>query len=81
MGSALVVAAVKYGLLALLWLFVVVAFRTVRSDLFGSGAPAHAEQVVADGAEGEDDEQPEQREQAVLHGGDDEGAAHQPSDR
>ena len=36
MGSALVVAAVKYGLLALLWLFVVMAFRTVRSDLYGS---------------------------------------------
>ena len=41
MGSALVVAAVKYGLLALLWLFVVVAFRTVRNDLFGAAqAPA-----------------------------------------
>jgi len=38
MGSALVVAAVKYGLLALLWLFVVVAFRTVRSDLYGTPA-------------------------------------------
>ena len=38
MGSALVVAAVKYGLLALLWLFVVLAFRTVRNDLFGPGA-------------------------------------------
>ena len=36
MGSALVVAAVKYGLLALLWVFVVIAFRTVRSDLYGS---------------------------------------------
>ena len=42
MGSALVVAAVQYGLLALLWLFVVVAFRTVRSDLFGSPARAPA---------------------------------------
>jgi pSer/pThr/pTyr-binding forkhead associated (FHA) protein len=38
MGSALVVAAVKYGLLALLWLFVVLAFRTVRNDLFGTAA-------------------------------------------
>ena len=36
MGSALVVAAVKYGLLALLWLFVVIAYRTVRSDLSGA---------------------------------------------
>ncbi|MEX2289197.1 MAG: FHA domain-containing protein [Mycobacteriales bacterium] len=35
MGSALVVAAVKYGLLVLLWLFVIAAFRTVRSDLYG----------------------------------------------
>jgi pSer/pThr/pTyr-binding forkhead associated (FHA) protein len=38
MGSALVVAAVKYGLLVLLWVFVVLAFRTVRSDLFGAPA-------------------------------------------
>jgi len=36
MGSALVVAAVKYGLLTLLWLFVIVAFRIVRNDLSGS---------------------------------------------
>jgi pSer/pThr/pTyr-binding forkhead associated (FHA) protein len=36
MGSALVVAAVKYGLLILLWLFVISAFRTVRSDLAGN---------------------------------------------
>lgn len=36
MGSALVVAAVKYGLLVLLWLFVVMAYRIVRSDLSGS---------------------------------------------
>ncbi len=36
MGSALVVALVKYGLLLLLWLFVVAAFRTVRADLYGS---------------------------------------------
>jgi hypothetical protein len=42
MGSALVVAAVKYGLLALLWLFVVIAYRTVRSDLFGAPARAPA---------------------------------------
>jgi hypothetical protein len=40
-GSALVVAVVKYGLLLLLWLFVIAAFRTVRSDLFGS-RPARA---------------------------------------
>ena len=44
MGSALVVAAVKYGLLLLLWLFVVAAVRTVRADLFGArnGRPAVA---------------------------------------
>ena len=50
MGSALVVAAVKYGLLALLWVFVVLAFRTVRSDLYGSRvvkAPAPAPVVAA----------------------------------
>lgn len=36
MASSLVLAVVKYGLLILLWVFVVAAFRTVRSDLFGS---------------------------------------------
>ena len=36
MGSALVVAAVKIGLLVLLWLFVIIAFRVLRSDLAGS---------------------------------------------
>ena len=47
MGSALVVALVKYGLLALLWIFVISAVRVVRSDLWGSSrtprpAPAAA---------------------------------------
>jgi pSer/pThr/pTyr-binding forkhead associated (FHA) protein len=37
-ASALVVAIVKFGLLALLWLFVVVAYRVVRSDLAGTTA-------------------------------------------
>ena len=36
MGSALVVGLVKYGLLALLWVFVIAAVRVVRSDLWGS---------------------------------------------
>jgi len=45
-GSALVVALVKYGLLTVLWLFVIVAFRTVRSDLFGSRSPARAPAVA-----------------------------------
>ena len=35
MGSALVVAVVKYGLLALLWVFVLLAVRTIRADLSG----------------------------------------------
>jgi hypothetical protein len=35
-GSALVVAAVKFGLLALLWIFLILAFRTLRTDLTGS---------------------------------------------
>jgi pSer/pThr/pTyr-binding forkhead associated (FHA) protein len=49
MGSALVVALVKYGLLALLWVFVVLAFRTVRNDLFGArtSAPAAARPVAS----------------------------------
>ena len=40
MGSALVVGAVKFGLLAVLWLFVIFAFRTMRGDLSGTRAPA-----------------------------------------
>jgi len=39
MGSALIVALVKYGLLALLWLFVISAVRVVRNDLWSSGRP------------------------------------------
>lgn len=33
MASSLVVAVVKYGLLVLLWVFVVLAVRTIRTDL------------------------------------------------
>ncbi len=40
MGSALVVAVVKYGLLALLWVFVLLAVRTIRTDLYGRPAKA-----------------------------------------
>jgi hypothetical protein len=40
MASALVVALVKYGLLALLWIFVISAVRVVRSDLWGSSRTA-----------------------------------------
>ena len=46
MGSALVVALVKYGLLVVLWLFVIVAFRTVKSDLFGGRAGVRAPAVA-----------------------------------
>ncbi len=42
MGSALVVAVVKYGLLALLWVFVLLAVRTIRADLSGKPAKATA---------------------------------------
>lgn len=42
MGSALVVAVVKYGLLALLWVFVLLAVRTIRADLSGKPAKAPA---------------------------------------
>ena len=38
MGSALVVAAVKYGLLALLWVFILFAVRAIRADLWGRSA-------------------------------------------
>jgi len=38
MASALLVTIVKYGFLVLLWLFVISAVRTVRSDLWGSRA-------------------------------------------
>ena len=38
MGSALVVAVVKYGLLALLWVFIIAAVRTMRADLSGRAA-------------------------------------------
>jgi len=41
-GSALIVAVVKYGLLVLLWVFILAAVRTMRADLSGragTGAP------------------------------------------
>ena len=50
MGSALVVAAVKFGLLALLWLFVIFAFRTMRGDLRGSRASMPAPPRVTSAA-------------------------------
>jgi pSer/pThr/pTyr-binding forkhead associated (FHA) protein len=46
MGSALVVALLKYGLLALLWVFVLVAVRTIRVDLSGK-APTVANPAPA----------------------------------
>jgi pSer/pThr/pTyr-binding forkhead associated (FHA) protein len=42
MASTLLVAIVKYGLLALLWLFVLFAVRTVRADLWGSRSAARS---------------------------------------
>ena len=42
MASALVVAVVKYGLLVLLWLFVLLAVRTIRTDLSARQAAAPA---------------------------------------
>ena len=52
MASALVVSLVKYGLLVLLWLFVIAAVRTVRADLFGAkpGRAAPASRPVATAA-------------------------------
>lgn len=42
MASTLVLSVVKYGLLLVLWLFVISAVRTVRSDLFGTAARSGA---------------------------------------
>ena len=53
MASTLIVAIVKFGLLALLWVFVISAFRTVRADLWGSRpgrTPAPAAAAPARGA-------------------------------
>ncbi|MDT7572296.1 MAG: hypothetical protein QOE05_2470 [Actinomycetota bacterium] len=47
MGSALVVALVKYGLLGLLWLFVIAAVRTIRADLWGTGKAARPAAAAA----------------------------------
>ena len=47
MGSALVVALVKYGLLAMLWVFVLFAVRAVREDIWGRPAPAGAPAATA----------------------------------
>lgn len=47
MASAFVVAIVKYGLLAVLWLFVLVAVRTMRADLWGARARPRASAPAA----------------------------------
>ena len=52
MASALLVSLVKYGLLLLLWLFIIAAVRTIRSDLYGSrpvpaGGPAPGRPAAA----------------------------------
>ena len=56
MGSALVVGLVKYGLLALLWLFVIVIVRTIRADLSGrpaqSGSPPRTAAAAPPGGKG-----------------------------
>ena len=50
MGSALVVAVAKYGMLILLWLFVLAAVRTIRTDLFGRSGVAPARKPRASAA-------------------------------
>jgi Inner membrane component of T3SS, cytoplasmic domain len=47
MGSALVVAVVKYGLLTLLWLFVIFTVRAFQQDLWGSARPARPAAAAA----------------------------------
>jgi hypothetical protein len=42
MASALVVALVKYGLLALLWVFIIAVVRTMRADLSGRSGQSGA---------------------------------------
>ena len=46
MGSALIVALLKYGLLALLWVFVLVAIRAIRVDLSGKAPAVPAPQAA-----------------------------------
>jgi hypothetical protein len=54
MASALVVSLVKYGLLVLLWLFVLAVVRAVRSDVYGTrprqAAPVGAPRPTATAA-------------------------------
>jgi pSer/pThr/pTyr-binding forkhead associated (FHA) protein len=52
MASELVVTLVKYGLLLVLWMFVVAAVRTVRADLYGQRAvrPSPARPAAAPAA-------------------------------
>lgn len=46
MGSALIVALIKYGLLVLLWIFVIFAVRTLRRDLWGGARPARPASAI-----------------------------------
>jgi hypothetical protein len=68
MGSALVVALVKYGLLALLWLFVISAVRTIRADLWGTGRAARSAPAAAPRATGKPAKRSAARRLVVTEG-------------
>ncbi|MCW2672705.1 MAG: domain containing protein [Frankiales bacterium] len=60
MGSALVVAVLKYGLLALLWVFVLLAIRTIRVDLSGK-TPAVPQPAAAPATKAAKQPKPQRR--------------------
>jgi hypothetical protein len=68
MGSALVVALVKYGLLALLWLFVIAAVRTMRADLWGTSRAARPASAPAPRPSGKPAKRTAARQLVVTEG-------------
>lgn len=68
MASALVVALVKYGLLALLWLFVLAVVRTIRADLVGPRPPRPPSRATARSAARAPSRRTTARRLVVTHG-------------
>lgn len=69
MASALVVAVVKYGLLALIWLFVLLAVRVIRTDLWGGRPTAvRAPSTPAPAAGGRRERRSQARRLVVTEG-------------
>lgn len=66
--SEWLIAALKIGFLALLWIFVLLVANTIRTDLFGKALPAGEAAALAPGAKNRQPERVTLRSLRVLDG-------------